>query len=201
MTAAELPPRASCRVLRNYLGFPVVRASVGGPGAPVSSRRVACKPASGSGPLDGGSMLRGSMRVLSLVVLVLTGTAWSAAGQITSGTVSGTVTDSTGGVVPGASVMLVSEAQARRIGPAVTNAEGAYVFPNIIADTYTVEVSLTGFKSVSRTGIRVSGGARVAVAAIVLEAGGVTAQVDVKAEAPLVKAASGERSSAIEKTQ
>jgi hypothetical protein len=141
------------------------------------------------------------MRVLSLTVLALLGTVLSASGQITTGTVSGTVTDSTGGVVPGASVMLTSETQANKIGPVVTNAEGVYVFPNIIADTYSVDVTLSGFKPVSRTGIRVSGGARVAVAIIQLEAGGLTEKVDVKAEAPLIKAASGDRTSLIEKTQ
>ena len=124
-----------------------------------------------------------------------------ASAQITTGTVSGTVTDSQGGVVPGASVLLISDTQATRLGPMVTNSTGAYVFPNVTADTYTVEITLTGFKMVSRKGIRVGGGERVAVGALVLEPGGLTDRIDVRAESPLVQTASGERSSAVERVQ
>ena len=105
---------------------------------------------------------------------IVTGiTAAPVSAQITTGTVSGTVTDSQGGVVPGASVLLISDTQATKLGPMVTNSTGAYVFPNVTADSYTVEITLPGFKMVSRKGIRVGGGERVAVGALVLEPGGV----------------------------
>ncbi len=58
---------------------------------------------------------------------------------------------------------------ARRKGtksaPAVTNESGDYVFPNVTADTYTVEVTMEGFKTLTRQGVAVSGGDRVAVPA------------------------------------
>ncbi len=47
--------------------------------------------------------------------------------------------------------------------PAVTNATGDYVFPNVTADTYTVEVTMDGFRTVKRPGIKASGGDRVTV--------------------------------------
>ena len=81
--------------------------------------------------------------------------------QITTGTVSGNVKDAQGGVIPGATVVLISETRGTKSAPAVTNETGDYVFPNVTPDTYTVEVTLEAFKTVKRTGIAVSGGDRV----------------------------------------
>ena len=89
-----------------------------------------------------------SMVCACLVALVVS--AVPAAAQITTGNVLGSVKDSTGGVVPGATVVLISEARGTKSVPAVTNATGDYVFPNITADTYTVEVTMDGFRTVRR---------------------------------------------------
>ncbi len=110
--------------------------------------------------------------------------------QITTGNVIGTVKDAQGAVVPGATVTLIDEAKSLRIGPVTTNEEGTYVFPNVTAATYTVEVAMDGFKTTQRKGIPVSGGDRVSVPAISLELGGKTETVTVTAEAALVQAQS-----------
>jgi hypothetical protein len=133
--------------------------------------------------------------------VALFGAIASAAAQIITGTMSGTVRDEQGGVVPGATVTLVSETQGTRVGPLATNEEGIYVFPNLATDDYTVEVSLQGFKTVLRRGVRVSGADRVSVPALVLEAGGVSEKVEVKAESSVVQAASGERSFTVQAAQ
>ena len=70
-------------------------------------------------------------RLVSIIVLTVWGIAASATAQITTGNVVGTVKDSTGGVVPGATVVLVSESRGTRSLPAVSNASGDYVFPNV----------------------------------------------------------------------
>ena len=134
-----------------------------------------------------------------LIALVLS--AIPAAAQITTGTVLGNVKDSTGGVVPGATVVLVSEARGTKSVPAVTNETGDYVFPNITPDTYTVEITMDGFRTVRRTGVQVSGGDRVTVPALTLEPGGAAETVNVTSEAPLVQASSGERSFAVSTVQ
>ncbi len=141
------------------------------------------------------------LRVLAGALLVVTSTVAVASAQITTGNVSGTVVDSTGGVIPGATVTLTNEAQGTKVGPVATSGEGIYVFPNVTAGTYTLQISLSGFKTVTRAGVVVTGGARIAVGATTLDAGGMTDRVDVKADAPLVKAASGERSSNLERQQ
>ena len=76
----------------------------------------------------------------------------------------------------------------------MTNENGDFVFANVTADTYTVEVTLESFKTSQRSGIAVSPGARVAVGTLTLEVGGATETVDVKGEAPQVQSSSGERS-------
>ena len=93
-----------------------------------------------------------SMVCASLVALVVS--AVPAVAQITTGNVLGSVKDSTGGVVPGATVVLISEARGTKSVPVVTNATGDYVFPNMTADTYTVEVTMDGFRTVRRTEYR-----------------------------------------------
>jgi len=141
-----------------------------------------------------------AIRVLPATVLVLA-SALNAFAQITTGTVSGTIKDTTGAVVPGATVVLVSEAKGTRSVPAVTNGSGDYVFPNVTADTYRVEATLEGFHSISRGGVIVSSGERVSVPALVLAPGGTQETVTVTAVSPLVQASSGERSYAVSTEQ
>ncbi|PYR57431.1 MAG: hypothetical protein DMF91_19515, partial [Acidobacteria bacterium] len=143
-----------------------------------------------------------NMRVLILAAALM----WLAAAapvwaQITTGTVSGTIKDSQGGVIPGATVVLVSETRGTKSAPAFTNESGDYVFPNVTPDTYTVEVTMDGFKTVKRGGIAVSGADRVGVPPLTLEPGALAESVTVVAESPLVQTQSGERSYAVSSTQ
>ncbi len=95
-------------------------------------------------------------------------------------------------------MVLISEAHGTRSAPETTNERGDYVFPNVTADTYTIEVTAASFKVIKRTGILVAGGDRVGVPTLTLEVGGTTETVTVTAEAALVQSQSGERSYAIE---
>src|SRR5262249_23014337 len=117
-----------------------------------------------------------------------------AAGQVMTGTVYGTVTDAQGGVIPGATVILISETRGTKSAPVITRDTGDYVFPNVTADTYTVEVTMSGFKTAKREALAVSPGDRVAVPSIALDVGGGSEMVTVVAERPIIQAQSGERS-------
>ena len=114
---------------------------------------------------------------------------------------SGRVVDSSGAVIPNASVTLISETRGTKSAALPTNTDGDYVFPNVAPDTYTVEVTATSFKVMQRTGVVVSGADRVGVPAITLTVGGTTETVTVAAEATLVQSQSGERSFAVTTTQ
>src|SRR5262245_51172201 len=127
-------------------------------------------------------------------LLVLIATAATAHGQAVTGTVSGTVKDPQGLIIPGATVTLISEARGTRSAPVVTNEAGDFVFPNVTADTYTIQVEMDSFRTLRRSGIAVSPGSHMAIGTLTIEVGGTSEVVTVKAESPLVQTASGERS-------
>jgi hypothetical protein len=64
--------------------------------------------------------------------------------QSATATLSGTVEDPTGAVVPGASMTLISANQAS-LRRATTNGEGVYVFPLLPPDSYSITVTAPGF--------------------------------------------------------
>ncbi|HMF60274.1 MAG TPA: carboxypeptidase-like regulatory domain-containing protein, partial [Vicinamibacterales bacterium] len=136
-------------------------------------------------------------RVVALALMALCAGALNVTAQITTGTITGTVKDSQGGVIPGANVVLISEARGTKSAPAVTSASGDFVFPNVTPDKYTVEVTMEGFKTLRRTGVQVTGGDRVAVPGLAIEVGGAAETVNVTAEAALIQSQSGERSFAV----
>ena len=117
-----------------------------------------------------------------------------AAAQITTGNISGTVLDAQGAVVPGATVTLISDTKGTKLAPVVTGENGTYAFPNVTPDTYTVEVTMDGFKTLRRSGVALSAGDRVAIPPLSIQVGGTSETVDVRAESPLIQSQSGERS-------
>src|SRR6516162_9153979 len=98
--------------------------------------------------------------------------AATAQAQLTTGTVTGTVKDSQGGLVPGAAVTLISESRGTQLPEAFTNTSGDFVVPNVPPDTYTIQVTMQGFKTLRRRGIDVSAGDHVGLGTISIEIGG-----------------------------
>jgi hypothetical protein len=117
--------------------------------------------------------------------------------QLTTGSIAGTVKDAQGGVIPGASITLVSESRGTRSIPVTTDVNGDFVFPNVTADTYTIEVEMASFKTLRQSGIAVNPGPRVSVGVLTIEVGGAAETVTVKGESPMIQTATGERSFAI----
>jgi hypothetical protein len=120
-----------------------------------------------------------------VLVLVLCGVVpsvvpgWAAAQQ-GLGTILGTVTDSTGAALPGASIEVKNLGTGVAVS-LVSNQDGAYSAPNLLVGTYTVKVALEGFKSVVRTGIVLEVDQKAQIDAT-LEVGAVTEVVEVTAE-------------------
>ena len=142
-----------------------------------------------------------TVRLLLLLLVPWWAGAVPALAQVTTATVTGNVKDAQGAVVPGATVTLTSQTRGTTLGETVTNSSGDYVFPNVVADTYIVQVQLEGFKTVRRAGITVSPGDRVAVPALTIEVGGLGETIEVRAETPLVQSQSGERSFTVATTE
>jgi hypothetical protein len=89
--------------------------------------------------------------------LALGGTAFA---QRTTGTLVGTVTDQTGAVVPGVTVVLQGEA-IMGTQDMVTNDQGFYRFPALPPGSYTLTFTMAGFNTLKREGVRLSLGATV----------------------------------------
>ena len=70
---------------------------------------------------------RTSVSSIALLVVAACLLAVPAAAQLTTGTVAGTIKDAQGGVIPGATVTLTSEARGTQLPPAFTNAHGDFV--------------------------------------------------------------------------
>src|SRR5688572_2426058 len=100
------------------------------------------------------------MRAPAMALLIAAVSA-AAFAQGVTGTVSGTVKDAQGGVVPGATVTLINEAQGTLMAPVVTSATGDFVVPNIAAGTYTVQIEMASFRTLKLAGIAVNPGVRV----------------------------------------
>ena len=111
--------------------------------------------------------------------------AASAYAQVQTGSITGTVTDSSNAVLPGATVTLTGE---RLIGGAasqVTDASGVYRFDRLSPGAYIVKFELQGFKSVTHEDIRVSA-SFVATVNGKLDVGSVTESITVTGESPTI---------------
>ncbi|MEO8522903.1 MAG: carboxypeptidase-like regulatory domain-containing protein, partial [Acidobacteriota bacterium] len=115
--------------------------------------------------------------------------------QVTTGTIIGTVSDA-GGVVPGAAVT-IREVNRGTTDTVVTDSAGSYTAPFLSPGTYTVEVTVAGFKKWVRAGVVLQVNQRARVDAE-LEVGGVSETTTVTASAPLLRTESSEVGTVIE---
>jgi Carboxypeptidase regulatory-like domain/TonB-dependent Receptor Plug Domain len=84
-------------------------------------------------------------------VIVLSCVSFTRA-QSDSASLSGRVTDATGAVIPGATVLVTNTATGI-VSTATTNGAGRYAFPALKAGTYMLNVTASGFKQITATGL------------------------------------------------
>ena len=129
-----------------------------------------------------------------LVIVILGGHLVSA--QVTTGTISGVVQDSSGAVIPGVMVTVknVDTATARTI---TTDEGGRYTAPDLTLGNYEVQAELAGFQTEIRNGITLTVG-RQAVVDFALKVGQLADKVTITAEAPLVETTTSAMSSLVD---
>ncbi len=130
------------------------------------------------------SALRMGLLVLLAAVCCAAGSNAYAQGA-TSQTISGTVVDATGAVIPGADVV-VKHGGTGLTNATVSNSEGHFAIPSLPIGTYTVTVTLQGFKTVVISNVVLTSGAGADVKAT-LEVGGVTEQVTVASTSEIIQ--------------
>ena len=129
----------------------------------------------------------GGLALALLLCLVAT----PAAAQSLFGSLSGTVTDAQGGVLPGASVSLTDQAS-RTAQTTVTNEQGVFVFAAVPAATYAVKVEMQGFNSWEATDVNLRLGERRQITGIVLSVGNLSETVSVTSRPEIAPLESGE---------
>ena len=105
------------------------------------------------------------MRTIATAVLVLSGflALRGIADAQELGTVAGVVKEKSGGVLPGVTVRVASVGLVGRVRTTVTDRSGRYRAASLPAGVYTVTFSLPGFSPVTRIGVDVADGLRVAI--------------------------------------
>jgi hypothetical protein len=122
-----------------------------------------------------------------------------AAAQTVSGTILGTVTDSSGSVIPNAKVTIVNEGTGLT-RTVQTDTNGEYTAPSLPTGRYTVITELTGFKTTTVSNIELGVDQRVRLTTK-LEVGTMTESVSVEAASPLVQTSSSELGTTVTSAQ
>src|SRR5262249_39007797 len=122
--------------------------------------------------------------LLGLLIIVPIGAAPARAQD--TGTVSGTVVDASGQVLPGVTMTLANEATGDTRA-AASDERGHFAFRAVPPGSYTVRAELTGFRTYERRNTVVNASAIVALGSVKLEIGAINEVVSVVAEGTLVE--------------
>jgi len=114
-----------------------------------------------------------------------------ALGQANTATVYGTVTDTSGALVPRANVTLTQQ-DTGQTNTKVTEESGDFGFTFLPVGVYTLHIDAPGFKSYISKGIELTAGQQMRQS-FTLEVGAVTETVNVESSSPLVNTVSGQQ--------
>ena len=121
-----------------------------------------------------------------LVVLLLPATVFAQA------SLTGTVRDASGAVLPGVTVEAASPALIEKVRTATTDGSGQYRIVDLRSGTYTLTFTLPGFITVKRDGIELTGSQVLTITAD-LRVGGIEETITVTGESPVVDVQSARR--------
>ena len=121
-------------------------------------------------------------------------------GQGLTGSISGSVGDSSGSSAPAVPVKLTN-VQTSQVRQTVTESNGDFVFTQLLPGTFRLEVAAPGFKRYEQNQILVTATERVVLKRVELQVGEITQTIEVKAETARLQTQSAERSGLISQDQ
>jgi hypothetical protein len=130
------------------------------------------------------TVMRKSVLVVLALCFLLCVASTGRAQNSNSGDIRGTVTDSTGALVPGVDVT-VTNTDTGVINHYRTNSDGLYDTNSILPGNYTLEFSKDGFEKLKRESVPLQVGIVTVDAS--LKVGSATQEVEVSSQAPLLK--------------
>src|SRR5688572_4268471 len=131
--------------------------------------------------------MRTALKSLALLVVLLLPAPVFAQASLT-----GTVRDGSGGVLPGVTVEASSPALIQKTRTAVTDGSGQYRIVDLVPGTYSLTFTLPGFSSVKRDGIELTGNQTLTIP-VDLRVGGIEETITVTGESPVVDVQSATR--------
>ena len=132
--------------------------------------------------------------LLTIVLLAVT-----VIGQVSTGTLVGTVVDQNGSTVAGATVEVTDNATSK-VRTVQATTDGTFTVPQLDVGTYTVKVTAQGFKTFTATDLKIDVGRPYSLA-VTLEPGGVNENVTVVAGADVLNATTAELSNTVSSRQ
>jgi hypothetical protein len=135
--------------------------------------------------------MRGVVRLVVLLALAALVPSMAAAQGVLA-SITGVVKDTSGAVLPGVTVEVSSPVLIEKTRSAVTDGSGQYRIVDLRAGTYSVTFTLTGFSTVKRDGIELSG-SFVATINADMKVGAVEETITVSGETPIVDVQSTRR--------
>ena len=123
-------------------------------------------------------------RIARLGVLALACLAWGQTAAFAQA-IAGVVRDASGGVMPGVTVEAASPALIEKTRTVVTDGDGQYKIINLVPGTYSVTFTLTGFNTVKRDGIELTGDFTAPVNAE-MKVGAIEETITVSGASPLI---------------
>ncbi len=121
-------------------------------------------------------------RNVALALALLVGSVVPAFAQFDRGSISGTIKDEQGGVMPGVTVT-VTNTQTQQAQTTITNGTGFYTFPNLLPGRYDIIAELTGFKKTSRQNVPLDAAGSINLD-FALQTGTISEEVTVAAISP-----------------
>ena len=121
-----------------------------------------------------------TVKCLTIVVVLLAPTTVLAQASLT-----GTVRDASGGVLPGANVEASSPALIEKVRTAVTDDTGQFRIIDLRPGTYSLTFTLPGFTTVKREGIELTGSQTLTIP-LEMRVGGLEEPITVSGESPVV---------------
>jgi hypothetical protein len=139
--------------------------------------------------------IRALVDALTVTAILFVCSLASMAQGITTGSIAGTATDQTGGMVPGVKVKLRDEGT-NAIKEIVANDSGGFLFPNLPFGTYEVTVSAVGFQTAVYKGVVVES-SRTTDLNVIMQVGNVVETVQIEGAAPVLEVTSNTISSTV----
>ncbi len=121
-----------------------------------------------------------------LITIALLAFAAPATAQTITGSISGAVADSTGGMIPSATVTLVSE-KTGQTRTAATNGEGRFNFAALQPGTYSLKIEQQGFQAFEQRNIILSANENLALGDLKLQPGQVSETVSIMSEGAVIE--------------